>query len=54
MQIGMKAQGQNHMAKLCAPHHTSRTRHGKARAIERAAERKVRQAGRKVCREAEG
>jgi hypothetical protein len=53
MRIGVKAQGQDCLAKLVVQRHGSKR--GQSRrsyaAAEKAAETKVRQAGRKACRE---
>lgn len=51
--VGQKAQGQDQYAKLCNARHKRRSRRG-LNAVEKAAETKVRQAGRKICREHEG
>lgn len=51
MQIGKKAQGNTGHGKLCVAHHTSRMRHGKGRRIEKAVETRVRQEGKRTCRE---
>lgn len=50
MRTGTKAQGQRHMAKLVSIRHGHGSRRG-CNAQEKAAETKVRQEGRKVCRE---
>lgn len=50
MQVGKKAQGQDHLAKLVNRRHGHGPRRG-CNAVEKAAETKVRQAGRRACRE---
>jgi len=50
MTIGTKAQGQDHMAKLCNRRHGHGPRRG-CNAVEKSIETRVRQAGKKVCRE---
>jgi len=50
MMVGMKAQGQDIMAKLVNRRHGHGPRRG-CNAVEKAVETKVRQAGRKACRE---
>ena len=51
--VGGKAQGQDHWAKFVNARHKRRSRRG-LNAVEKAAETKVRQAGRKICRQYEG
>ena len=51
MQVGTKAQGQDHIAKLVTIRHGHAPRRS-CNAQEKAAETKVRQAGRKACKEA--
>ncbi len=51
MKMGKKAQGQRHLAKLTSIRHGHGSRRG-CNAQEKAAETRVRQAGKKICREA--
>jgi len=48
MQTGIKGRGARR-EKLFVPHHTTRTRHGKGRSVEKAIETKERRQGRKAC-----
>jgi hypothetical protein len=48
--IGMKAQGRDQYAKLCVARHGTLSKRT-CNACEKAAETKVRQAGKKICRE---
>lgn len=52
MMIGTKAQGQRHMAKLVSIRHGHGSRRS-CNAQEKAAETKVRQEGKKACRDRE-
>lgn len=52
MKTGMKAQGQAHLAKLVSIRHGHAPRRS-CNAQEKAAETRVRQAGKKACREFE-
>ena len=52
MRVGTKAQGQDHMAKLVSIRHGHAPRRS-CNAQEKAAETKVRQAGKKACKGSE-
>lgn len=50
MKVGTKAQGQDHLGKMCSIRHGGGSKRS-ANALEKAIETKVRQQGKKECKE---